>query len=113
MNDIYSVDLETQKVKEIKVTQNVEPIGVHTAISHRNAMWVFGGLNANGRTNELNKLSIKSKAYHWETIKYKGFAPSPRAGHAMTFDSKNIYVSGGFEPGNFFTFYLGTTEMWR
>eukprot|EP01080_Neovahlkampfia_damariscottae_P000440 gene440-6853_t len=96
MNDMYTIDLETKRVKEINVEQTVTPQGVHGAIVHKNSMYVFGGLNNKGRSNKLHRLFVKSKKYQWEEIKGRGDIPSERAGHAIETDSKHLYISGGY-----------------
>lgn len=97
-NDVWSLNFETWKWKEIKIKKSDNIItsrASHSACSLENSMYVFGGTNniINKRYNSLYEF----KDQKWTQLDRKGDYPTPRAGGTLIGSNDYLYYFGGFD----------------
>jgi len=73
-------------------TEAITPRHSHTSVVHNNCIWVFGGIDARGRKNDIWTWNFEF--YIWTKIKHKG-GPPPIAKHTASKMGALMIVFGG------------------
>ena len=104
-NDFYEINLITKEYKRIafdKKSDEIEKIGAHASIENekKNEIFIFGGLNSQGRSNKLYSLKKKDDEYILKDLRPDGEIPCGRAGSAISIYLNQIFISGGYDGEN-------------
>eukprot|EP01080_Neovahlkampfia_damariscottae_P005215 gene5215-8827_t len=102
LSDLIIFDFKTQSWEDSSKITGVFPSGraAHTAISHNDIMYLFGGRDEHIFYNDMYSLSVSNST--WTKICSLNNPPPPRAGHTMNIiDGKTLLVWGGTDGQNF------------
>ncbi|KAI9790157.1 MAG: Negative regulator of mitotic exit [Peltula sp. TS41687] len=94
-NDIWSYEPSSNKWTQLSsVTQLPLPREGHTAALVDDMMYIFGGRMEDG-TDLGDLMAFRIPTGQWYKFHDMGPSPSPRSGHSMTVQGKQIIVTGG------------------
>ena len=98
-NDVWTYDPRSNKWTQLDSIGHIPlPREGHAAALVEDVMYIFGGRTEEG--NDLGDLAaFRISSKRWYTFHNMGPSPSPRSGHSMTTQGKQIIVIGG-EPSS-------------
>jgi hypothetical protein len=95
-NNVYSLNLNTEKWKLAQTTKGPEPRSNHSAVIFQDRMYIFGGISEEGeKINELWRLDLRT--YVWENLKCNGDIPSGRSGQSAIVYNEHMILFGGMK----------------
>ncbi|KZT58124.1 galactose oxidase [Calocera cornea HHB12733] len=97
--DCWVLDLLTMRWEEKRLNP---PLGIasHTATLVGMYLFVFGGNDGRGYSNELHMLNLITM--QWEAPKIRGHPPPKRAQHQAVLVDARLWILGGFDGKNYF-----------
>ena len=98
-NDLFILNLKNFEWKKINLDDNLNKIGRtnHNSIIFNEYLYIFGGYNNDGYSNDFFKINLIN--YNLSFIEYKGNIPYERSNFIFELDKNNkkIYLFGGFK----------------
>jgi hypothetical protein len=67
----------------------------HSAVAHRDYVYVFGGNGAEGRSNDVYRYDVLTDT--WAAIETSGEEPTPRSDHRAVIAGNTMLIFGGIE----------------
>ncbi|OMJ77866.1 hypothetical protein SteCoe_22467 [Stentor coeruleus] len=113
-NNVYLLNLNTEKWKQAKISNGPEPRSNHSAIIYRDHMYIFGGTSDEGeKLNDLWRLDLRT--YAWENVVGIGNVPSGRSGHSAIVFMGHMILFGGMkditkETNDMYSYNFATSE---
>ncbi|KAL0480210.1 tea1 [Acrasis kona] len=99
---VYELDLSQQSPswKTLSSSNAASPRFLHSAVTHNNKMYTFGGMTADSKFfNDVHEFDPSTNK--WTQIKTNE-GPSPRAAHSATQYADRMYIFGGTASGEYY-----------
>ena len=93
-DEIYSLNLEDFRWKQIHSNPSISSTNMHTADLYKDIIYIFRGGNGISFLSDLTAYNVNTHAV--EKIKLEGKAPSARANHMSSIIQDNLFIFGGW-----------------
>jgi len=104
--DMHMLSLYKGGWQELKTKGEAPTRAYHSAILHRNEIWIFGGVFPNPGTKPdgcSNSIEVySSETGGWYTPEVTGTKPLPRSGHSASLLGDKMLVFGGWDMPSIF-----------
>ncbi|XP_040180816.1 rab9 effector protein with kelch motifs isoform X4 [Rana temporaria] len=80
--DLFCIDTDTMKWKELKVKGDVPPAcAAHSALSWEKRIYIFGGMTETGAVSTMHRYDTGN--YTWTRVQFDSPSPAARLDHSM------------------------------